>query len=111
MDEIDPKELRKNLKSESDYTIFQRGQNYYRQGRAISISFSSGEDEYPDDISSIEIKGKVRGSRTYESRLTIYPHDNTILDYECNCPYDRYMCKHVVALGLQVADNLEKENL
>lgn len=103
---ISPAQLRINLSQDSGNPIFKRGQSYHNTGRVISLQFNE-----EDDQNCIEITAKVHGSRTYKTLLLVHVPDSSIANYECSCPYDYAMCKHVVALGLTIADNLEKQNL
>jgi uncharacterized Zn finger protein len=67
---------------------YERGSNYFRQGRVQSLVES--EDE---------IRAEVVGTEPYEVALWI---EDRQLGYECDCPVglDGIFCKHCVAVGL-----------
>ena len=94
------KSIRDALEEAADVAVFVRGMRYAASGRVLAIT------EERRDV-SVEIEASVRGSRTYHSYLSLDEQYNEIENYECTCPYDDGMCKHVVALGLVYADKLE----
>lgn len=70
--------------------VFERGQNYRSDGRIQRI------DRFNDHVTAV-----VQGSSQYD--VTLKLGDNSI-DTQCTCPYDGVGdCKHVVAVGLDVA--------
>jgi uncharacterized Zn finger protein len=81
---------------------------------ANAKSFSKGEDYY-DDVDDLTKIGNVYsavvyGSEEYEVTITDYP--TTDPSAYCDCPYDHDgICKHIVAVGLNIIDgNFEESN-
>lgn len=65
--------------------ILARGLNYYETGQIASMDFSGDK-----------ITAKVKGSYgRYDVEITV--EDGT-LQADCDCPYDGYGCKHIVAV-------------
>ncbi len=90
-----------NIRELAGYRFFQRGVNYFNEGRVIDLKMHKGE-----------IRASVRGTHKYSVRFRIKEKD---LEYYCNCPvgseYD--FCKHCVAAGLEwisINSEREKEN-
>ena len=70
-------------------TIFNRGNNYYRNGMVYDLRYDAGNDS---------IQAQVSGNYgDYEVDITM--QDNHI-SADCDCPYDGYPCKHIVAVLL-----------
>ncbi|MFQ6042652.1 MAG: SWIM zinc finger family protein, partial [Candidatus Poribacteria bacterium] len=69
--------------------IFQRGVGYYRGGRVSSL-----ELDPEDETITAEVDGNY-GDYTVE--ITV---DEDGIDADCDCPYDGYPCKHMVAVLL-----------
>lgn len=71
---------------------FQRGLNYFRQGRVAEL------EEFGDSIEAI-----VEGTEEYVVKLAAKSRG---LGHDCNCPLglDDAFCKHCVALALQWLD-------
>lgn len=67
---------------------YQRGAEYYRDGRVESVREIAGG-----------IKATVRGTHAYSVELT---SDGGLLDYACECPHagEGAFCKHCVAVAL-----------
>jgi uncharacterized Zn finger protein len=80
---------------------------------ANAKSFSKGEDYYDavDDLTKIGnvYSAVVYGSEEYEVTITDFP--TTDPSAYCDCPYDHDgICKHIVAVGLNIIDgNFEEE--
>jgi hypothetical protein len=80
---------------------------------ANAKSFSKGEDYYNDvaDLTKIgnAYSAIVFGSEEYEVTITDFPSSDP--SAYCDCPYDRDgVCKHIVAVGLNIIDgNFEEE--
>ncbi|MEA3350644.1 MAG: SWIM zinc finger family protein, partial [Chloroflexota bacterium] len=85
---------KKKLRAYAGNTIYQRGVAYYRQGRVWVVS-----------ANSYEAQCTVQGTHSYDVRLWI---SNGKLGSMCTCPYARkgWFCKHMVAAGLAVEQNL-----
>ena len=80
---------RKDILSLADSNkIFQRGEDYYESGLILKFSVS------PDSITA-----KVRGN--YGNYTVKIEDDSDELEIDCNCPYDGYVCKHIVAVLLR----------
>lgn len=67
-------------------TILKRGLSYYKNGAVESI----------DEIAVGEYFAIVSGSEHYEVEVKI--KNKTIVDINCDCPYDGGICKHAVAV-------------
>ncbi len=75
-------------------TIFKRGVNYFETGKVYELKVDPVADE---------IVAKVSGNYgNYE--VTIGQEGERLIAY-CDCPYDGYPCKHVVAVSLQYMEN------
>ena len=77
----------KNFEQQIGSSILQGGEKYYKQGLVINL----GETE--DDVWEADVKG----SEIYSVEIKIKNADK-ISAYECDCPYDGGLCKHVVAV-------------
>lgn len=64
--------------------ILARGLDYYESGSVISFR-----------IEDSRIIAKVRGNNIYDIEISA---EGDKLDASCNCPYDGYGCKHIVAV-------------
>lgn len=65
--------------------IIERGKRYYRTGKVRSLDVKAGK-----------IIAKVIGNYgNYTVRISV---DGDEIDGNCNCPYDGYGCKHIVAV-------------
>lgn len=78
--------------------IWQRGQNYYRDGRVLSIQYCGNY-----------ITAEIEGTDLYHVSVTLDTATNRIEDFFCDCPYgeDGTPCKHLAALlcALEDADD------
>ena len=88
--------LRQALKQEVDELTYQRGLEYYREGR---VGFWAVRDVSPQVL---RISGTVNGSETYDSSLTYNTEEQAFTALDCSCPMGT-ACKHIVALGLTYA--------
>jgi hypothetical protein len=77
--------------------IYQRGQEYLDSGAVTMFRLS------PDGLS---IQARVAGSGD-SYRVDIAERDDD-LEVECTCPYDGYVCKHIVAVLLYYLDHREE---
>lgn len=84
-----------NFKKKVPLAIFERGQGYFFDGAVKDLQIM-------DNGQCFAI---VEGSEDYEVDITL-GKDNEITRYNCNCPYDGNLCKHVVAALLEI----ESEN-
>ena len=71
-------------------TIYERGVGYYYGGRVLSLEF---------DPESETITAEVEGNYG-DYTLEITADEDYGLDADCDCPYDGYPCKHMVAVLL-----------
>ncbi len=80
------------IKDATDNRSWQRGSNYYDQGRVHSLLTDNNE-----------ITAKVSGTRDYKVVLEI---GNGNIEADCSCPMGDggYFCKHCVAVGLAYLD-------
>lgn len=80
-----------DLKLLATHSSFERGSDYYDQGRVKKVMNERNVYE-----------GKVKGTSTYDVRLVA---DGHALDFTCNCTYEMGgICKHAVAMGLAILD-------
>ena len=79
------------LKSLATSSSFERGKEYYDEGRVGRIKRDGNT-----------FKAKVEGTEIYKAKLVLRPAG---AELRCNCPYDYGgICKHAVALGLAVLE-------
>lgn len=76
--------------------ILMRGEDYYESDAVLEI-----EEESPG-----EWIATVCGTENYE--VTVSMEGNEIIAWECDCPYDGNICKHVVATLLAIRDSRNK---
>ncbi|WP_287682525.1 SWIM zinc finger family protein [Bacteroides sp.] len=76
--------------------ILMRGEDYYESDAVLEI-----EEESPG-----EWIATVCGTENYE--VTVSMEGNEIIAWECDCPYDGNICKHVVATLLAIRDSRGK---
>lgn len=76
--------------------ILARGEDYYDSGAVLGI-----EEESPG-----EWFATVCGTEHYE--VTVSLAGDEIAEWECDCPYDGNICKHVVATLLAIRDSRNK---
>lgn len=80
-----------DLKLLATHSSFERGSDYYDQGRVKKVVNQKNIFE-----------GQVKGTSTYEVKLIADGHS---LDFTCNCTYQMGgICKHCVAMGLAILD-------
>lgn len=94
------------LRTTVEPELFQRGKTYFldRSVEGVTVRRAKNDD--------ILVTGRVIGSETYESTLRLSPKADKVIFFDCTCPYDWGMCKHVVALGLEALSyDLEKNTL
>ena len=82
----------------ADSPRFQRGQEYYRGGAVTGLRQYRGR-----------VSATVAGSRDY--RVKLWEEDGT-LKFECSCPdgMDYAFCKHCVAVGLALLEEVDTED-
>lgn len=94
------------LRTTVEPELFSRGKTYFldRSVEGVTVRRAKNDD--------ILVTGRVIGSETYESTLRLSPKADKVIFFDCTCPYDWGMCKHVVALGLEALSyDLEKNTL
>jgi len=87
---------KEDIKNLTDYTILARGIDYYKN-KLIS------------DLEEIDEKiiAKVHGNNIYN--VEIWIEDNEI-QAECDCPYDGWICKHIIAVLYQWVNKKSVKN-
>lgn len=76
--------------------ILVRGEDYYESGAVLEI----------EEESTGEWIATVCGTENYE--VTVSMEGNEIVAWECDCPYDGNICKHVIATLLAIRDSRGK---
>lgn len=79
--------------------IWQRGQNYYRNGNILDIRYHGNC-----------VTAKIEGTEIYHVSVTLNKRTNDIADFSCDCPYgeDGTPCKHLAALLCALEDTNNK---
>lgn len=79
--------------------IWQRGQNYYRDGNILEIRYHGNS-----------VTAKIEGTEIYHVSVTLDERANRIEDFSCDCPYgeDGTPCKHLAALLCALEDTDDK---
>jgi SWIM zinc finger len=91
---------KKDIQQLANSTSYQRGQSYFNSGSVKKLKRHGNVFE-----------AVVHGSEKYDVSLTLDKKEN-IEDYDCDCPYDYDgACKHVVAVGLAVLDQMATSKL
>jgi Uncharacterized conserved protein len=76
-----------NFESQIDEQIVDRGLSYWKDGLVTNLEQT--KEGLFDAV--------VAGTENYDIEVII--DSNVVIDFDCNCPYDRGpMCKHVVAV-------------
>lgn len=78
------------------YKIWQRGEEYYESGAVIDLQEISDEDWI----------ATVQGTDDYAVEVLI--ENDIIASWNCDCPYEGEICKHVVATILAIRNHNEK---
>jgi len=82
------------LKSFAGDKIYQRGTDYFQSGMVYQMEY------YPENL---EIHAKISGNYgNYEVNVT---EEKQKLNAYCDCPYEGYPCKHIVAVLLSFIEN------
>src|SRR5690606_20415125 len=74
-------------------TILQRGKAYYEDGHVESF----------EEVENGAWIATVIGSEDYFVDIE-FSKRGTVTDYQCDCPYDGDLCKHVVAVLYAIRD-------
>lgn len=83
-----------NFEDHISKTILDRGKDYYDNGCVKKIK-ESGKGNW---------EARVDGTDKYEVALILKKND--VINYDCDCPYDGDVCKHVVALLYYLKEKL-----
>lgn len=74
--------------------IFQRGEDYFQSAMVYQMEY------HPDNLS---IYAEVSGNYgNYEVKIS---EDTKDINAYCDCPYDGYPCKHIIAVLLNFIEN------
>ena len=85
---------RRWLKNFAGEKIFQRGEDYFQSGMVYQMEY------HPDNFS---IYAEVSGNYgNYEVKIS---EDTKDINAYCDCPYDGYPCKHIIAVLLNFIEN------
>ena len=85
-----------NFRGQAGPVISRRGREYWEEGR-VEIVESDGK----------KFVATVRGTEDYITTAQI--DGDEILNLSCTCPYGRGICKHEVALLLEIKNRMSKE--
>lgn len=85
-----------DIRDFSSESIFERAYEYYENQYVKELKY----DLLDDNISSY-----VQGSKLYECEISI---ENNRISAYCNCPYEGYPCKHIIATLLCFVNNKNK---
>ena len=83
------------LKIADTSAIYERGESYYRSGKVTNMQIEH------DAIYAV-VKGNYAD---YQVQIAVGVNG---LNYDCDCPYDGWGCKHIVAVVLLFANHKEK---
>ncbi|MFA5804587.1 MAG: SWIM zinc finger family protein [Melioribacteraceae bacterium] len=88
-----------NFDEQISEVIVGRGQNYFKKGRVREL----------EEIEPGNWTAEVDGTETYF--VTVEVHNEDILEWDCECPFEGSICKHVVAVLYAITGNHATENL
>lgn len=88
----------KTFELEVNDTVLRRGRQYYGEG-AITDLQETGKGYW---------YAKVNGTESYTVEIALRGYD-TIKSYSCGCPYKEGACKHIVAVLLNIRDEIAKK--
>jgi len=84
---------KKWLKTFAGDKIYQRGDHYFTSGMVYHVEYTADP---------LQLKAQVSGN--YGNYEVIISDDGKQLHCNCDCPYDGYPCKHIVATLLSFLD-------
>lgn len=84
----------KTIKDFAGGTIYSRGFEYYQNGQVLDLEY-----EETDKTISAEVEGN---SDNYQVNISFSSNE---IEADCDCPYDGYPCKHIVAVLLEFNEN------
>lgn len=86
---------KQKLKQLVGNTIYARGEDYFKNGDVIKTWL---EDD--------KLLAKVSGSQgNYQVEIE---HQDGGINWQCSCPCDGYICKHIIATGLEFLDKKDE---
>jgi hypothetical protein len=88
-----------NFEEQISEAILGRGQNYFKKGYVREL----------EEIEPRNWTAEVEGTEIYS--VTVELHNEDILEWDCDCPFEGSICKHVVAVLYAITENLTTENL
>ena len=88
---------RRYIESFSGSVIFGRGEGYYKTGRVTELAY---------DEDAATIIADVSGN--YGNYCVEIVEEHGGIEADCDCPYDGYPCKHIVAVMLEFVENRDK---
>lgn len=86
------------IKRFADSEIFERGEGYYKSGNVTNLEY-----EKDDDIITADVSGNYG-----DYSIEIYSKDGKI-GADCDCPYEGYPCKHIVAVMLEFVEKKSEQ--
>lgn len=75
--------------------ILERGSNYFCEGAVKDLQ----------DMDNGQWFAIVEGNNDYEVEIKI-SKNGEVVDYDCNCPYDGEICKHIIAVLYQIREEI-----
>lgn len=87
----------KNFETQTGTDILKRGEKYYKQGAVMNL----------EEIDSNIWEAEVEGNELYSVEVKL-KSNNSITAYECDCPYDGDLCKHIVAVLFALKDEMKQ---
>lgn len=88
-----------NFEEQISEAILGRGQNYFKKGYVREL----------EEIGPRNWTAEVEGTEIYS--VTVELHNEDILEWDCDCPFEGSICKHVVAVLYAITENHVTENL
>lgn len=101
----------KRLENEVGYTIYNRGEQYYRSGRILKLDIENVPVEYYGE-GVRNLGGIVKGSNYMNYRTDIIFDSEEVIDHNCSCMYYRENirpCKHIVAVAMAAYNMILKK--
>jgi hypothetical protein len=83
-----------NFEKQLNKVMLQRGKQYHEEGTVADLEENTGR-----------WTAEVEGTETYNISVTL-KNDKEIVAYNCDCPYDGAICKHVIAVLFEIKDEL-----
>jgi uncharacterized Zn finger protein len=83
-----------NFEKQLNAVMLQRGKQYHEEGAVADLEENAGR-----------LTAEVEGTETYNLSVTL-KNDKEIVAYNCDCPYDGAICKHVIAVLFEIRDEL-----